>query len=64
VRDDSVVAYGRALAGALRAFTVLEQRASWFERLQLRLLRATYRQRLRHLIAVLPAEMGDELLRE
>lgn len=58
-----VLRYGRALAAALRAFAVLESRAGWFERLLLRLLRATYRQRLRYLVATLPGEVGDEILK-
>lgn len=57
-----VLRYGRALAAALRAFEVLESRAGWFERLLLRLLLATYRERLRYLVATLPAEVGDKLL--
>ena len=56
----TVVAYGQALADAIRAFRILEPKAGWFERLQIRLLRATYQQRLRALIAVLPSEVSEE----
>lgn len=59
-----VVATGRALAGALRAFETLEPQAGWFERQLIRLLRATYRQRLRYLVATLPPAVSEEFLRE
>lgn len=44
---EQVIRYGQALTNALRAFAVLEKEAGWFERALIRLLRATYRQRLR-----------------
>lgn len=58
-----ILRYGRALVAALRAFEVLESRAGWFERLLLRLLLATYRQRLRYLVVTLPVEVGEEILK-
>lgn len=51
---NTIVAYGRALTSAISAFDVLEQEAGWFERGQIRLLRATYQQRLRYLVITLP----------
>ena len=56
------IIYGQALAATLRAFPILESRAGWFERQLIRLLRATYRQRLRHLVTVLPPEIADQIL--
>ena len=61
---DSVVIYGQALAQALRAFEVLETRAAWFERVLIKLLRLTYRQRLRYIVAELPSDLADEVLLE
>ena len=53
----------RALAAAVRAFRVLEPEAGWFERWLIRILRASYQQRLRHLVAVLPGDVAEEILR-
>lgn len=64
MNKETVIVQSRALAAALRAFDILESRAGWFERLQIRLLRASYRQRLRHLVAVLPPEVSEEFLRD
>ena len=54
--------YGRALVKILQAFDVLEPKARWFERLLIKLLRGTYRQRLRAIVSVVPGEVGDEIL--
>lgn len=56
---EQAIRYGRALASVLRAFTVLEKEAGWFERLLIRLLRVTYRQRLRYMVGELPPEVSE-----
>lgn len=61
---EKILRYGRALAAAIRAFDVLESNAGWFERPLIRLLRHSYRERLRYLVLVLPGEVADDLLRE
>lgn len=57
---EQIIRYGQALASALRAFVVLEKEAGWFERALIRLLRATYRQRLRYMVGDLPSEISEE----
>lgn len=60
---ERVAEYGKALAAVLRGFQVLESHAGWFERQLIRLLRATYQQRLRYLVGVLPPEVSEEILK-
>lgn len=59
--SSKILSYGRALAFALRSFDVLEAEAGWFERLLISILRLTYRQRLRHFVAVLPSDLADAI---
>ena len=61
--EQQVLKYGQALTATLLAFDVLEKKAGWFERLQIRLLRITYRQRLRHLVVSLPSEVAEKILK-
>jgi hypothetical protein len=60
---ERTIIYGRALVAALKAFDTLNEQAGWFKRLQLHLLRTTYQQRLRHIIANLPSEIGNRILK-
>ncbi len=60
---ETVFEYAQALVAALRTCGVLESRAGWFERLLMRLLRATYRQRLRVIIEAVPGDVGDRILK-
>ncbi len=60
---ETVIEYAQVLVAALRTFDVLESRAGWFERLLIRLLRATYRQRLRVIIEAMPGDVGDRILK-
>ena len=55
--------YDEALVWCLRGFDVLEPKGKWFERLLISVLRKSYQQRLRHLIEILPGDMGDEILK-
>lgn len=57
-----VIRYGQGLVNVLRGFKALEAKASWFERLLIKLLRTTYQRRLREIIGVVPAEIGDQIL--
>lgn len=50
----TVTEYGQALLKALQSFAMLEPRATWFERLLIRLLRMTYRHRLRVMVVAYP----------
>lgn len=59
---ENVIRQGRALAAAIRAFDVLEPKAGFVERWLIRLLRYSYRQRVRYLVDVLPAEVGAEII--
>jgi hypothetical protein len=59
---EQTVTYGRALAAVIRASDVLLPQAGWFEQWLLKLLRAAYQRRLRALIAVLPGDVGDDIL--
>ena len=56
-----VVTYGQALAKTLQAFDTLKKKAGWFERLLIRLLRVTYRQRLRSIVELVPAEITNQI---
>ncbi len=56
-----VIAYGQALIKILQGFEAVEPQASWFERLLLKLLRATYRQRLRTIVKLAPAEVANQI---
>ncbi len=58
------VKYGRALIATLKAFDVLEDRAGWFERLLIRLLRSTYRQRLRAIVEHAPADVSNRIFED
>lgn len=58
----NIVSYGRALAKALKVFDDLEPKAGRFERVLLNILRASYRQRLRHLVLVLPSDLAEAIL--
>ncbi len=55
------ITYGRALVKVLKGFDTLESRASWFERLLTRLLRTTYRQRLRAIVEHAPAKVTNQI---
>lgn len=59
-----IIKTGKAYAQAIRAFDVLEPKAGWFEKIQIKLLRYSYRQRLRHLVLVLPSDIAEEILRK
>ncbi|GIK40351.1 MAG: hypothetical protein BroJett011_41840 [Chloroflexota bacterium] len=59
---NEVIVYGQALAEILQSFDVVEAKAGWFEKLLIRLLRATYRQRLRVIVETVPANIGDQML--
>lgn len=59
---NEVIGYGQALVKILQGFEVVEPRAGWFEKWLIRLLRATYRQRLRTIVGVVPAEISGQIL--
>lgn len=61
---DSAIIHGRAVVSVLRGFEVLEKKAGWFERLLIRILRYSYRQRLRHLLLVLPPDVFEEIIKQ
>ncbi len=59
---ETVITYGKALASAIRAFRVLETKANWFERMLIKLLRASYQKRLRVMVGTLPSEVAEEII--
>ena len=58
---DEAITYSRALVKALQSYEVLESKAGWFERLLIKLLRTTYRQRLRSIIELAPPEIANQI---
>lgn len=58
----NIIAYGRALVSAQRAFDALEPRAGRVEKLLIKVLRASYQNRLKHLLLVLPSETSEAIL--
>ena len=61
--EKSVITYGKGLTQAIKAFDVLEPEAGWLERLLIKLLRKSYRHRLRHFVGTLPSDISDEILK-
>ncbi len=55
-----VITYSKALTQALQAFDTLEGRANWVERLLIRLLRASYQQRLGYIVKLTPVCVSYE----
>ena len=56
-----VLAYGQALIKILQGFDIVEPKAAWFERFLIKLLRITYRQRLRSIVELVPPEIGNQI---
>jgi hypothetical protein len=60
---ENLIRVGRAAVRIVEAADILLSfRPVWTERLQLQMVRALYRRRLRELVAVLPSEMTSEIL--
>ncbi len=55
-----VITYSKALTQVLKAFDTLEGRANWVERLLIRLLRASYQQRLGYIVKLAPVYVSYE----
>jgi len=60
---EKTLLYGKSLVWCLRGFDILYPKAGWFERLLISVLRKSYQQRLRHLIEILPGDLGDQILK-
>lgn len=58
---DRVIRQGRALIRAIEGLSEIEP-SGWFERVQVRLLLAAYRRRLRGIIDVVPGWVRAEIL--
>lgn len=56
-----VITYGRELVKFLRGYEILREKAGWFERGLLWLLKTSYQQRLRAIIALLPPEISNQV---
>jgi hypothetical protein len=54
-----VITYGRELVKFLRGYEILKEKAGWFEGGLLWLLKTSYQQRLRAIIALLPPEISN-----
>ncbi len=58
---DQIIAQGKALVRAIEALSTIEPSGP-FERWQMRLLQAAYKQRLRAIVAAAPAWVAEEIL--
>jgi hypothetical protein len=58
---DRIIAQGKALVRAIEALGTIEP-SGWFERWQMRLLQAAYKQRLRAIVAAAPDWVAEEIL--
>ena len=58
---ETVIEQGKALVCAVEAIGTIEP-DNWFERWQTRRLQATYKRRLRALVAVAPSWVTEEIL--
>jgi len=61
-RQGNAIAYGRAMVKILEGADYLYPDSRRMERLTLKLVRWLYRKRLRELIALVPADIGAEIL--
>lgn len=56
-----IIAYGQALVKILQGFETLKPKAAWFERLLIKLLQTTYRQRLREIVKMAPEDVTNQI---
>lgn len=59
--QESVINYGQGLIKILQGFKSVEPHAGWFERILIKLLRATYQQRLRAIVAEFPPDIVNKV---
>jgi hypothetical protein len=62
MNQKNIIAYGQALAQALKAFNTLEQKAGLVEQVLLKILKRSYQGRLKHLLLVLPSDLAEAIL--
>ena len=60
---DRIIAQGKALVRAIEALGTIEP-SGWFERWQARMLHEAYKRRLRAIVAAVPTEKSEGILRE
>jgi hypothetical protein len=63
IHTDRIIAQGKALVRATEALGTIEP-SGWFERWQARMLQTAYEERLRAIVAAVPTEKSEGILRE